>query len=470
MRTGIKRCAALLAAAALVLSCAAGAAAEDTARRILSLIEQNPAARQPSSDSMSVMDEDELKLSEIKRVSGLYAVSSEIVSLSAQMSAKDYGVIEEEVNRYIYEVAAADESLDTSGMSGTAEYKELVSNRTVLNEAIDAQPPQIVRVDAIYPGEDFWVRVHVMYKSEKDRSFSLTLVNYTTGETVMTKGAVIYAGSYNCDVKMSAAGCSSGDKVSVTVIYRGVTCSVLEECTFSGVVKGGAATEPPAQSPTPLAASERPAATEEPGEEETEPNKSLGAASAGSRILASGISSWSNGEVTAAIDLGLVPWELQGGYTEYISREGFCRLAARAIEKYTGMPITEYAAKYGTNEASFTDTSEEFINACAVLGIVNGYDDATFRPYYVITREQAAAMLARCARKLGLSDKPGIFIFNDNGSISGWARGHVRYVRANEIMNGDDDNNFMPHMSYTVEQAIVTFYRMYNKVIAQGAA
>lgn len=105
------------------------------------------------------------------------------------------------------------------------------------------------------------------------------------------------------------------------------------------------------------------------------------------------------------------------------------------------------------------------ISACAVMGIVNGFEDGSFRPDYAITREQAAAMLARCAKKLGLSDKPGIFIFEDNESISGWARGHVRYVRANEIMNGDDNNCFMPHVCYTVEQAILTFYRMYIKCV-----
>lgn len=457
----MKKLISLLTGAAIVLSCFTGIyiSAADVESRILSLIKNNPVTVDVSDDNLGLMSEEDAKLNEIRRVSDLYAVSAEIVSLSAQMTADDYMDIEEEVNQYIREVALADEKLDTSGFDNTDAYKELVSNRTILNETIDTQPPQIIRVDNIYPDKDFWVRVHVMYKSDSDREFSLRMTNYTTGEVVMTKTGTIYSGSYNSDVKLNAAGCSRGDEVSITVIYKGVTYSIFEECTFTGYVLEGTATAAPTETPKATAA---PETTDVPEPTECIDVKSVSAAE--SWRAASGTSSWSNAEVTAAIEMGLVPEKLQGGYTEYISREGFCDLAARAIEKYSGISITEYASLYGTNEASFIDTSEAVINACAVLGIVNGFEDGTFRPNYAITREQAAAMLARCARKIGLSDKPGIFIFNDNDSISGWARGHVRYVRANEIMNGDDNNNFMPHMSYTVEQAIITFYRMYNKL------
>lgn len=442
----------------MVLSCVTGitASAADMGSRILSLINSNPVTAPDVSENMGLMSEEDAKLNEIKHVSELYAVSAEIVSLSAQMTADDYMEIEEEVNQYIKEVASADEKLDTSGLNDTDAYKELVSNRTILNETIDMQPPQIIKVDNIYPDKDFWVRVHVMYKSDSNREFSLRMTNYTTGEVVTTKTGTIYSGSYNSDVKLNAAGCSRGDEISITVIYRGVTYSVFDECTFTGYVLEGTATAAPTAEPETTCT---PEPTESVDVKSVDTPKRVDAAS--------GTSSWSNTEVKAAIEMGLVPGKLQGGYTEYISREGFCDLAAMAIEKYSGLSITEYASIYGTNEASFTDTSESVINACAVLGIVNGFEDGTFRPDYMITREQAAAMLARCAKKIGLSDKPGIFIFNDNESISGWARGHVRYVRANEIMNGDDSNNFMPHMSYTVEQAIITFYRMYNKVIAE---
>ncbi|MGN0182612.1 MAG: S-layer homology domain-containing protein [Candidatus Ornithomonoglobus sp.] len=457
----MKKLTILLTSAAIVLSCFIGicTSAADMGSRILKLISDNPVDVSVSSDNLGLMSEEDAKLNEIRRVSDLYAVSTEIVSMSVQMTIDDYMEIEKEVNQYIMEVASADEKLDTSGMSNTDEYKELISNRTILNETIDMQPPQIIKVDNIYPDKDFWVRVHVMYKSDSNREFSLRMTNYTTGEVVATKTGTIYSGSYNSDVKLNAAGCSRGDEISITVIYKGVTYSVFEECTFTGYVLEGTATAAPTAEPK---ATMEPKTTITPEPTENIDIKSVNAYE--STKAASGTSVWSNAEVTAAIEMGLVPQKLQGGYTEYISREGFCDLAARAIEKYSGISITEYASIYGTNEASFIDTSEEVINACAVLGIVNGFEDGTFRPNYVITREQAAAMLARCARKLGLSDKPGIFIFNDNESISGWARGHVRYVRANEIMNGDDDNNFMPHMSYTVEQAIITFYRMYNKL------
>ena len=451
----MRRLTALLASTAIFLSCFTGVciSAENMESRIRRLISDNPVYVSDGSGNLGLMSEEEAKLNEIKRISYLYEVSAEIVSISAGMTIDGCMAVEKEVNQYIEEVASADEKLDTSGMSSTDEYKELVSNRTILNETIDMQPPQIIRVDNVYPDKDFWVRVHVMYKSNGNREFSLKMTNLTAGGTAVTKTGTIYSGSYNSDVKLSASGCAAGDEISITVIYKGVTYSTLEGCTFIGCVLKGTETAAP---------TEKPEATAAPKPTDNADIKSLDAYEG--TYSAYGTSSWFNEEVTAAIEAGIVPNSLQGGYTEYISREGFCELAAKAIEEYSGISIEEYASIYGTNEASFIDTSETVINACAVLGIVNGFEDGTFRPDYVITREQAAAMLARCARKLGLSDKPGVFIFNDNERISGWARGHVRYVRANEIMNGDDDNNFMPHMSYTVEQAIITFYRMYNKL------
>lgn len=466
----MKRIWGLILCISVMLACCVNGSvmAGEAERKIFNLMNENPvAAPERDPNALGLMSEHEENLNEIKRISGLYSVSAEIVSLSSQMNIEDYLAIESEVNQYIASVEAADSALDTKEYMHTDEYRELALSRSALNEAIDMQAPRIIKVDSIYPDRDFWVRVHVMYQTEKDREFSLQFTDHSNGSASVSKNGTIYGGSYNSDVKLNAAGCKAGDRITITVVYRGAALSGVEDCVFSGYVL----TDPSAPTAAPIAVSTAaPTAepTEEPKEKTTaEPTavpQSIEAAPVKSVELTAGASAWSDDEVYAAISMGLVPDDLQGGYSEYISRLDFCRLAARAVEMRYGMTIMEYADQYGSNEASFTDTSDERITACAVLGIVNGYEDGTFRPHNAITREQAAAMLARCARKLGLSDKPGIFIFNDNDSISGWARGHVRYVRANEIMNGDDDNNFMPHMYYTVEQAILTFYRMYTKL------
>ena len=175
-------------------------------------------------------------------------------------------------------------------------------------------------------------------------------------------------------------------------------------------------------------------------------------------------SGWAEGEVNSAIGAGLVPEEMRGEYREAISRRGFCLLASQAISAKSGQHIASYALRNGNIQMAFTDTIETEIQSCARLGIVYGYDDGTFRPDDNITREQAAAMLMRCAKQLGMSDKTPDGVFADADKISGWAKESTDFVRANGIMAGDTNNNFMPQDGYTVEQAIATFYRMYNKL------
>ena len=73
-------------------------------------------------------------------------------------------------------------------------------------------------------------------------------------------------------------------------------------------------------------------------------------------------------------------------------------------------------------------------------------------------------MLSRCAKLLGMGEGTPNGTFADAAQISDWAADSVAFVRANGIMSGDENNNFMPQGGYTIEQAIVTFYRMYNKL------
>lgn len=463
----MKRLCGFVICISLIMSGIYAAAAGEKAE-ILSLIKANPVTAEKEETGSSGGGDihstsqqlnsgevtDEVRLKAIKRVSGLYEVSGKIAALSNEMSMSEYNAVRNDVNSYIEAVETADAELDVDGLMKTAEYRELLSGRAALNEMIDTQPPQITSVESIHPNGDFWVEVQVMYKSSDSREFSLVFCNNSAGIEVANVTGTILPGTYTSRVKLRADGCGTGDIVTINVAYKGVEYSDADGCMFRGKVTADTdATEAPTAEPT-----KEPVEKKNEDSSDNEEVKSFVEAS-------SGTSSWSNKEVTAAIELGLVPQKLQGGYKEYITREGFCELAARAVETYSGISITKYAELYGSNEASFTDTTDSEIAACAVLGIVNGFEDGSFRPDYAITREQAAAMLARCAKKLELSDKPGIFIFEDNESISGWARGHVRYVRANEIMNGDDNNCFMPHVCYTVEQAILTFYRMYIKCV-----
>ncbi|WP_417302596.1 S-layer homology domain-containing protein [Ellagibacter isourolithinifaciens] len=100
--------------------------------------------------------------------------------------------------------------------------------------------------------------------------------------------------------------------------------------------------------------------------------------------------------------------------------------------------------EYDNNDgyASFADVdgSQYYAKAVAwakAAGVVNGYDDGTFRPENSITREEFAAMLANYAKKVGnfeASDGSALAALPDADQVSGWAKESVAWAVENGIM------------------------------------
>jgi len=74
-------------------------------------------------------------------------------------------------------------------------------------------------------------------------------------------------------------------------------------------------------------------------------------------------------------------------------------------------------------------------------GLVQGYEDGTFRPNDPISRQEYAAMAARTGASLHQAED---LAFADADTISNWARDYVYIAFRNGWMVGDDHNNFRP--------------------------
>ncbi|MCH5212949.1 MAG: S-layer homology domain-containing protein [Oscillospiraceae bacterium] len=429
--------AALICAASVFSLSVFPAGASSAQSQILSLMNNNPVPTGENPIGL-VISENPPELSmDAENIRDLYSVSKKIVSLSSGLTYSESAKIENKVNAYFDSIdEASSQVTDTNSEA----YLEMLEQKRGFEAEILAQPPRISAVESIYPDEDFSVSVHCMYKSQKQREYTLILRNTATGKTIDSRSGVIPAGGTNGTIAFTAKHCSEGDTVSVTVRYNGAEYENIQGCVFNGIVLGNTK-QLTSAAPTPV-----------PSYKPLETPAVLGA------------SDWAKEEIEHAIKLEIVPELLQKNYTQNISRAGFCNLAAALIEGCTQMNLDDFAAQHSNVQPEFTDTSDYTIKACARLGIVTGYDDGSFRPDDDITREQAAAMLARCARTLGMTDKPGMFAFNDRDAVSPWAINNVRFVKANEIMNGDENDNFMPQATYTTEQAIVTFYRLADKL------
>lgn len=185
---------------------------------------------------------------------------------------------------------------------------------------------------------------------------------------------------------------------------------------------------------------------------------------------ASEMDTWAYEEIVAAIEAGLIPNSYQNQYKTSITRADFAALAVELITTATGktaeelvkeesgMTMDQLVATY-----PFIDANNESILAASALGIINGKGDGVFDPYGQLTRQDAATMLMRAGKYLGLTDPEGDAVtFSDDAAIASYAQEAVDYVNALGVMKGTSDTTFTPRGTYTRQQAYLTFYRLYE--------
>lgn len=91
-------------------------------------------------------------------------------------------------------------------------------------------------------------------------------------------------------------------------------------------------------------------------------------------------------------------------------------------------------------------------------GYVKGYSDDSFKPGNTITRAEAAVMIANAARLS--ANEAGAYRFTDVGSIPAWARGSVDAVVAAGYMTGYPDGSFDANASISRAEAVSSLNRM----------
>lgn len=184
---------------------------------------------------------------------------------------------------------------------------------------------------------------------------------------------------------------------------------------------------------------------------------------------------WAVEEVEAAREAGLIPEAIDSAYQSDITREEFCQLAKKLLETKTGEGVLEIIDQKDLSmQNPFSDTSEQSVIAMNALGIVNGTGNGNFSPEENITREEAATMLTRLAKSMNRPGPSEISLsFADLNSISDWAYYSVGFVseckdetQDKYVMGGTGNNEFSPQEQYTREQAIASFYRLFQAIEA----
>lgn len=134
-----------------------------------------------------------------------------------------------------------------------------------------------------------------------------------------------------------------------------------------------------------------------------------------------------------------------------------------------GMIVSMLARLEGVTSAEgagFTDVADNdwyatAVNWAASEGIVNGFEDDTFRPNDVITREQMAAILYNYADYKGydVSARADLSDYADAASISSWAEDVLAWANAEGLINGMTATTIDPQGATTRAQTAAMFER-----------
>mgnify|MGYP000484279376 CR=1 FL=1 len=127
-------------------------------------------------------------------------------------------------------------------------------------------------------------------------------------------------------------------------------------------------------------------------------------------------------------------------------------MVAQILYNLEGQPTVE-------GESTFADASGHWaVNAIAwaqQTGVVNGYEDNTFRPNRAASREELAQMLYNYAKVKGydLTASGDLTAFPDGSKVSSWAEAAMAWANGNELINGHDDGTLQPGGDSTRAQA-----------------
>lgn len=173
-------------------------------------------------------------------------------------------------------------------------------------------------------------------------------------------------------------------------------------------------------------------------------------------------STWASDEIEHLKEHTDIKQSLYSDYKVNISRKDFAYLAVKLYEllnKNVDLSTIEI------NQATFTDTTDEYVLKAYELGIIQGYGNGVFGPNDPINREQVATMLIKAMRKANVdlsTTNVTDISFSDQSNISSWALEPIRIAYKHKIMNGVGNATIMPKDFTTREQALVLIFNILN--------
>jgi exo-poly-alpha-galacturonosidase len=130
--------------------------------------------------------------------------------------------------------------------------------------------------------------------------------------------------------------------------------------------------------------------------------------------------------------------------------------------------VLEEKVRSSGKSVTFDDVSNhwsaESVRVFSRLGVVNGYEDGTFKPDANITRGEFAAIVAKTFN-IGTGELKAVSFKDINES---WAKDAIMALASNGIINGYEDGTFQPGANITRAEMIAMISRIINLNTVQG--
>lgn len=159
---------------------------------------------------------------------------------------------------------------------------------------------------------------------------------------------------------------------------------------------------------------------------------------------------WAEENIKTLVSSGAITGYSDGSFkpNNNITRAEFATVLVKAfgLETSTGRVFNDTQKHW----------AKDYIATAAAHGIVSGYNDSTFGPNDLITREQMAIMIVKAAK---LNIRTGTTDFVDKDKISSWALGAVNTASENSIISGYKDDTFKPQANTTRAEAVTVIVK-----------
>lgn len=158
-------------------------------------------------------------------------------------------------------------------------------------------------------------------------------------------------------------------------------------------------------------------------------------------------------EILALYDKGIVKGVTDNLFepNRQVTRVEFATMLVRALELQESSD-----AKLTFEDVQRTAWYAPELSAAVINGVAHGFSDKEFRPFEMVTREQAAKMISNAAYDHVPTAKVN---FKDSNVIASWAKPEVAALTVEKIITGYPDETFKPKRNLTRAECSVLIYR-----------